>query len=74
MDLDELKTTVDHTDDITHDQVFDILLKDLKERGVDFETPSDPLTDKDFITLLNEVYGIEQPLYFPPEPEESVAA
>ncbi|MBW2497754.1 MAG: hypothetical protein JRF61_10820 [Deltaproteobacteria bacterium] len=74
MDLDELKTTVDHTDDITTEQVFNILLEDLEERGVDFETPSDPLTDKRFIALLNEVYGIEQPLYFPPEPDESAAA
>jgi len=41
---------------------------------VSFEPPSDPLTDKAFITLLNEVYGIERPLYMPPEPDETEIA
>jgi hypothetical protein len=74
MDLDELKTAVDHTDDISHERVFDLLLQDLARRGTRFDAPSDPLTDKSFIALLNDVYGIEKPLYFPPEPEESFAA
>lgn len=74
MDLAELKTAVDHTDDIGHDQVFDILRADLVRRGVRFESPSDPLTDKRFIALLNDAYGVDKPLYFPPDPEESVAA
>jgi hypothetical protein len=74
MDLAELKTAVDHTDDISHERVFDLLLDDLTKRGVRFEKPSDPLTDRRFIALLNDVYGIEKPLHFPPEPEESVAA
>lgn len=74
MNLDELKTAVDRTDDITHDQVFDILLGDLGRRGVPFETPSDPLKDKRFIALLNDVYGVEKPLYYPPEPEEGITA
>ncbi len=74
MDLDELKRTADHTDDLTHERVFDVFLDDLKRRGVSFDPPSDPLTDKTFITLLNEVYGIERPLYMPPEPDETEIA
>ncbi len=74
MDFNELKTTLDHTDDITHEMIFEILLADLSKRDVSFEAPSDPLTDKSFIELLNDVYGIERPLYFPPEPEENLAA
>ncbi|WP_116364078.1 hypothetical protein [Parahaliea mediterranea] len=74
MDLDELKRTVDHTDDITHDQVFDIFIQDLKARGEHFDMPSDPLTDKAFIGLLTRVYHVGTPLYFPPEPEDGIAA
>lgn len=73
MDLDEVKATLDHTDDLSHEQVFDIFLDDLKAKGRQFRPPSDPLTDKDFIAELNEVYGIEQPLQFPPEPREHAA-
>jgi len=74
MDLDELKRTVDHTDDITHEQVFDIFMADLKQRGVPFATPTEPLTDKAFIAVLTGAYNVGAPLYFPPEPEEGLAA
>ncbi len=74
MDLDELKAALDHRDDLTHERAFDLLLDDLRARGEKFEPPSDPLTDKAFIGRLNGVYGIDRPLYFPPEPEEYVAA
>lgn len=74
MDLDELKRTKDHTDDLTHERIFDTLLDDLRARGESFQPPSDPLTDKSFIARLNDVYGIDRPLHFPPEPEESAAA
>lgn len=70
MDLDELKVTLDHTDDLTHDQVFDIFFEDLKQRGISCPVPSDPLTDKDFIGLLTNTYDLGTPLYFPAEPEE----
>jgi hypothetical protein len=73
-DLDELRTALDHTDDLTHERVFDVLIEDLRARGEDFEPPADPLTDKEFIRLLNGVYGIDRPLYLPPDPEENVAA
>jgi hypothetical protein len=74
MDLDDLRTAFDHTDDLMHERVFDILLDDLRQRGEKIKPPSNPLTDKEFIRRLNDAYGIDRPLYFPPEPDENVAA
>ncbi|AZI34937.1 hypothetical protein NT2_02_05650 [Caenibius tardaugens NBRC 16725] len=73
-DLAELKRSLDHTDDLTHDQVFDMIITDLKARGEQFEVPTDPLTDQAFIGLLTRVYDPGQPAIFPPEPEEALAA
>ena len=74
LDFEELKTTRDHTDDLTHDRVFETFVEDLRKRDVEFEVPTRPLEDKQFIKLLNDVYGIERPLHFPPEPKERTAA
>ena len=74
LDFDELKRALDHTDDLTHERIFDILIDDLRARGVAFSPPSDPLTDPAFIGVVNAVYGIDRPLHFPPEPVEDLAA
>lgn len=74
MDLDELKRMRDHTDDLTHSRIFEILERDLRARGVGFALPSDPLTDPGFIQITNEAYGIDRPRILPPEPEEQRAA
>jgi hypothetical protein len=74
MDFEELKTTLDHKDDIGHEQVFDMLIADLRKRGLTFEVPTDPLTDQAFITLLTRTYDPGKPAMFPPEPEEALAA
>lgn len=74
MDYQELKVALDQSDDITHEQVFDIFIADLRARGETFPMPSDPLTDTDFITLLTRVYDPGIPAIFPPEPEEALAA
>jgi hypothetical protein len=70
MDYAELKVAMDHSDDLTHDQVIEILLTDLRSRGVVLADPADPLTDKNFITLLTSTYDPGQPKIFPPEPED----
>jgi len=70
MDYDELKVNLDHSDDIGHDQIFDILIKDLRSRGERVETPSDPMTDASFIHHLTRVYDPGIPTHFPPEPTE----
>lgn len=74
MDYAELKRALDHSDDITHDQVFDIFIKDLRARGHDFILPTDPLTDKAFIGLLTRVYDSGPPSINLPEPAENLAA
>lgn len=74
LDMDELKRSRDHTDDLTHDMVVERFLADLKARGIRCETPSDPLTDRGFIDLLSRTYDLGLPLHFPPEPEEVSAA
>jgi hypothetical protein len=74
LDFAELKRALDHTDDLTHERVFEILLADLRRRGVEFRVPSDPLTDRDFIAVVNSVYGIERPLHMPAQPTEELAA
>ncbi len=73
LDMDELRRARDHTDDLTHDMVFERLVDDLNSRGIDFEVPVEPLTDRAFIDLLTRTYDIGQPLHFPPEPEEAAA-
>ncbi len=57
-DMVELEKTLDHSDDLTHDRVFERLLADMRSRGVAVEEPSDPLHDKDFIRALIATYSI----------------
>lgn len=49
---------LDHTDDLTAAKVFDILGDDLKRRGIAFEFPADPMTDRNFIALLTDTYAM----------------
>jgi len=70
MDEQELRVAQDHTDDLTHERAFEMLIADLRARGERFEVPSDPLADKSFIRLLNRVYDPGTPSVRPPEPEE----
>ena len=39
-DLDELKKSMDHSDDLTHDMVFERLLADMRDKGVRVAEPS----------------------------------
>jgi hypothetical protein len=73
MDMEELRRTRDHTDDITHEQAIGMIIDDLRARGEVFEMPVDPITDPAFIALLTRVYDVGIPLHFPPEPEASAA-
>jgi hypothetical protein len=74
MDLDELKRTRDHSDDITHEMAIGMLIDDLRARGERVDTPVDPLTDRGFIGLLTRVYDVGLPLHYPPEPTDELAA
>lgn len=66
-DFAELKAVMDHSDDLTHDQVFDTFIKDMRQRGLTFDVPSDPLRDRAFITLLNKTYDPGVPRLYPAE-------
>ncbi|MEU8139896.1 hypothetical protein [Streptodolium elevatio] len=57
-DLDEVKKSMDHSDDLTHDIVFERLLADMHARGMNVAEPSDPLHDKEFIRALIAAYSI----------------
>ena len=57
-DMDEVEKNMDHSDDLTHDVVFERLLADLRARGVDVAEPSDPMHDPTFIRALIATYSI----------------
>jgi hypothetical protein len=67
-DLADLKRHVDHLDDLTTDRVFDTFVADLEAKGVEFETPSDPMRDPRFIALLARTYDVPPSSY----PEEAL--
>lgn len=64
-DFAELKKNMEGTHDLTHDQVFETFIKDLRQRGVSFEVPSDPLHDPAFIRTLMAAYDFGRPLHYP---------
>jgi len=57
-DLDDVKRVMDHTDDLTHDRVFETLIADLRAKGTPVEEPSDPMHDEAFIHTLTTTYTI----------------
>ena len=76
IDLTELKQVLDHTDDLTHDHVFDLFISDLCARGHSFEVPTDPMHDREFIGLLTRAYDTGPPSIYPAEaqgPEQRAA-
>jgi len=57
-DLDEVRRVMDHTDDLTLDEVVGRLLADMRSRGAAVAEPSDPLHDDDFVRALIATYSI----------------
>ncbi|MBA4089465.1 hypothetical protein [Sphingomonas sp. VDB2] len=66
-DFDELKKNMDGSDNLTFDRVFDTLIKDVRARGIDIATPTDPLHDPLFIKTLNDAYDYGGPAEYPLE-------
>lgn len=66
-DFAELKKNMDGTDDLTHERAFDMLIQDVRSKGIKIDTPSDPLSDRTFIRTLNMAYDIGSPISYPPE-------
>jgi hypothetical protein len=67
MDMDELRTVMEHKDDLTLDQVFDIFIADLRQRGISFAMPTDPIRNVEFIRLLTASYDVGMPRLYPKE-------
>ena len=57
----DLKRHRDHSDDLTRDRVFEIFVDDLRSRGIELETPTDPEHDSDFVSLLLATYDPGSP-------------
>lgn len=73
-DLDELSRYYDHTDDLTEEIIFDILIHDLRSRGIAFAEPSDPLNDDAFVAVLKDAYAISPTSYPAEAPVDQVPA
>jgi len=69
MDYAELKTAMDHTDDITLDQALNMLIDAMRARGIAFETPTDPMHDPAFIGLVARAFEIPGPTNIPADAE-----
>jgi hypothetical protein len=72
-DMADFKRTYEHTDDITADTAINILIDDMKKRGVQFEVPADPLHDNAFVGLLSRVYDIGGPSNIPADALDEAA-
>ena len=64
-DMDEVRVAYDHTDDINAEMALNMLMDDMRKRGIQFEEPSDPMQDRKFIALLSQVYDIGGPTNIP---------
>jgi hypothetical protein len=67
MDLDEMNVVLEHTDDLTHDRIFDVFISELRARGVPFKMPTDPLHDPEFVQVLTNALDPGLPAIMPPE-------
>jgi hypothetical protein len=66
-DYAELKKNMDGSDNLTHERVFDTLIKDVRSKGIRIETPSNPLHDPVFVQTLHQAYDIGSPALYPAE-------
>ena len=57
-DIDDVKRVMDHTDDLTHERVFETLIADLRAKNVTVDEPADPMHDEAFIHALLSSYTI----------------
>ncbi|MBA4089486.1 MAG: hypothetical protein C0494_02680 [Sphingobium sp.] len=72
-DMADFRQTYDHSDDIGADQAINMLIADMKTRGVQFVEPTDPLHDNSFVALLSQVYDIGGPSNIPADAMDEAA-
>lgn len=73
-DYAELKITNDHSDDISHETAVGMLIDDMRRRGVSFETPTDPMNDRQFVAVVSQAYDIGGPTNIPPDAIDTTLA
>ncbi|WP_233364572.1 hypothetical protein [Rhodococcus globerulus] len=64
-DMDELRVYFDHKDDLKIDQVLEMLIADVRSRGVKIDDPSDPMNDPEFISALSNPYALQPSTKWP---------
>ncbi|WP_068166026.1 hypothetical protein [Rhodococcus phenolicus] len=65
-DMAELRRYFEHTDDLDLDTAVAIFTDDLRGRGIRCPEPTDPLHDRDFVSVLNSAYAMA-PAEYPAE-------
>jgi hypothetical protein len=73
-DLGEVDRYLDHSDDLTPHRALEILVDDLRRRGVPFTEPSDPLHDRALMAVLTETHAMSPASYPAEAPLEVKAA
>lgn len=68
-DESELRTWEDHADDLSLERAVEMLLSDLRARGADVPTPTDPLHDPHFVRTCTDTYQRTPTIY----PESAAA-
>lgn len=66
-DYAELKKNMDGSADLTIARAIDMLVDDVKTKGIKLDIPSEPLHDRDFIRTLNAAYDLGGPVVYPEE-------
>ena len=66
-DYEAFRIRADHLDDLTVDRVVEIFARDLRDRGIPFTMPTDPLNDAAFKATLLAEYAIASPKNYPAE-------
>ncbi len=57
-DMAEAEKAFEHSDDLTQERACEMLLADMRSKGVDVAEPSDPMNDSEFIKALIATYTI----------------
>ncbi|KAA0114650.1 hypothetical protein [Mycolicibacterium sp. P9-22] len=70
-DFQELKKSMDHTDDLTIERAIDVLAKDVQAQGIKLKMPDNPLHDPEFIQTVNAAYDLGGPAWYPDEAQLS---
>lgn len=66
-DYAELKKNMDGSDNLTPERAIEMLIDDVRAKGLQIETPTDPLVDPVFIKALNDAYDFGGPAEYPKE-------